>query len=68
MPHMLAVIVCERSSINRSNRQLGQLQLLSQGTADLILDSCVEYWDGKDLKPISAQERKKVRIKNKIKK
>ena len=61
MPHMLAVIVKERVSMNRLNRPVQpQLQLLSQGTADLILDSCVEYWDGKDLKPLSAQERKKV--------
>lgn len=51
-PHMFAVTV----------RDLGSdaLQLLSQGTADILLDSCVEYWDGHDLCPLTAADRKKV--------
>ncbi|KAK0084269.1 hypothetical protein PV325_007343 [Microctonus aethiopoides] len=51
-PHMVAVIVKERGG--------GGLQLLTQGTADIILDSCIEFWDGHDLCPLSATDRKKV--------
>ncbi|XP_015590634.1 transmembrane protein 94 isoform X3 [Cephus cinctus] len=51
-PHMVAVVVKERSG--------GGLQLLTQGTADIILDSCIEFWDGHDLCPFSASDRKKV--------
>ncbi|XP_070172573.1 transmembrane protein 94 isoform X4 [Polyergus mexicanus] len=51
-PHMVAVVVKERSG--------GGLQLLTQGTADIILDSCIEYWDGHDLCPLSSSDRKKV--------
>nr|CAD7588508.1 unnamed protein product [Timema genevievae] len=51
-PHMMAVVVREQSR--------GALQLMSQGTADIILDSCVEFWDGHDLCPLSAGDRKKV--------
>ncbi|KAK0168024.1 hypothetical protein PV327_001865 [Microctonus hyperodae] len=51
-PHMVAVIVKERGG--------GGLQLLTQGTADIILDSCIEFWDGHDLCPLSAADRKKV--------
>ncbi|XP_076171840.1 transmembrane protein 94-like protein l(2)k05819 isoform X4 [Ptiloglossa arizonensis] len=51
-PHMVAVVVKERSG--------GGLQLLTQGTADIILDSCIEFWDGHDLCPLSASDRKKV--------
>lgn len=48
-PHMVAVVVKERTG--------GGLQLLTQGTADIILDSCIEYWDGRDLCPLSASDR-----------
>lgn len=48
-PHMVAVIVKERGG--------GGLQLLTQGTADIILDSCIEFWDGHDLCPLSATDR-----------
>jgi len=48
-PHMVAVVMKERSG--------GGLQLLTQGTADIILDSCIEYWDGHDLCPLSASDR-----------
>ncbi|CAH3997651.1 unnamed protein product [Pieris brassicae] len=51
LPHMLAVIVKD---------QAHQLQMLTQGTADIILDSCVDYWNGKDLTPISPSDRKKI--------
>ncbi|XP_023719863.1 transmembrane protein 94 isoform X3 [Cryptotermes secundus] len=51
-PHMVAVIMREQTH--------GDLQLMSQGTADIILDSCVDYWDGHDLCPLSPADRKKV--------
>ncbi|PSN29814.1 hypothetical protein C0J52_24796, partial [Blattella germanica] len=51
-PHMVAVVVREQAH--------GDLQLMSQGTADIILDSCVDYWDGHDLCPLSPSDRKKV--------
>lgn len=35
------------------------MQLLSQGTADIILDSCDDFWTGKDLRPIKEEERKR---------
>jgi magnesium-transporting ATPase (P-type) len=37
----------------------GGLQLLSQGTADLILDCCDDFWSGKDLRPLKEEERKR---------
>ncbi|KAF4527294.1 hypothetical protein B566_EDAN001068 [Ephemera danica] len=51
-PHMVAVVVRDKFS--------GGLQLLSQGTADIILDSCDEFWDGRDLCPLSPDDRRKV--------
>ncbi|XP_018571682.1 transmembrane protein 94 isoform X2 [Anoplophora glabripennis] len=51
-PHMFAVVVKELSS--------GNIQLLSEGTADIILDSCVDYWDGHDLMPLMISDRKKI--------
>lgn len=37
----------------------GSLQLLTQGTADIILDCCDDFWDGQDLKPLRPQDRKR---------
>ncbi|XP_063240300.1 transmembrane protein 94 isoform X2 [Bacillus rossius redtenbacheri] len=51
-PHMVGVLVRERVR--------GDLQLMTQGTADIVLDSCVEFWDGRDLCPLSASDRKKI--------
>lgn len=51
-PHMVAVVVKELSS--------GTHQLLSQGTADIIVDSCVDYWDGQDLRALTPADRKKI--------
>lgn len=50
-PHSLSVVMRESHS--------NSLQLLTQGTADIVLDCCDDYWDGKDLRPLSAQERKR---------
>lgn len=49
-PHSLSVVVKEHQ---------GGLQLLSQGTADIILDCCDDYWSGKDLRPLKEEERKR---------
>ncbi|KAJ8664808.1 hypothetical protein QAD02_006470 [Eretmocerus hayati] len=51
-PHMVAVVVREKSGAG--------LQLLTQGTADIIIDSCIEFWDGHDLCPFSESDKKKV--------
>jgi hypothetical protein len=37
----------------------GGLQLLTQGTADIILDCCDDFWSGKDLRPLKEEERKR---------
>lgn len=31
----------------------------TQGTADIILDSCDDFWSGKDLRPLKEDERKR---------
>ncbi|XP_030748034.1 transmembrane protein 94 isoform X2 [Sitophilus oryzae] len=51
-PHAFAVVVKELCS--------GNMQLLSEGTADIILDCCMDYWDGADLCPLSHSDRKKI--------
>lgn len=51
-PHMVGTVL--------RDKQTGCLQLMSQGTADVILDSCVEYWDGVDLRPLTPTDRKKI--------
>ncbi|KFB34903.1 AGAP000576-PA-like protein [Anopheles sinensis] len=50
-PHSLSVVMRE---INN-----GSLQLLTQGTADIVLDCCDDYWDGHDLQPLTEKERKR---------
>lgn len=51
-PHMFAVVVKELSS--------GNMQLLSEGTADIILDSCIDYWNGYDIMPLTNSDKKKI--------
>ncbi|XP_055549680.1 transmembrane protein 94 isoform X2 [Wyeomyia smithii] len=50
-PHSLSVVMRETPG--------GSLQLLTQGTADIVLDSCDDYWDGHDLHPLTEKERKR---------
>ena len=50
-PHQVSVVARESSA--------GRLSLLSQGTADIVLDSCQDAWTGHDLAPLSAAARKK---------
>lgn len=42
--------------------QSNSLQMLTQGTADIVLDCCEDYWDGKDLRPLGSQERKRAQV------
>eukprot|EP00079_Xenopus_tropicalis_P039646 XP_017953417.1 PREDICTED: transmembrane protein 94 [Xenopus tropicalis] len=35
-------------------------QMLSHGTADIILEACTDFWDGTDIYPLSGSDRKKV--------
>ncbi|XP_050731549.1 transmembrane protein 94-like isoform X3 [Eriocheir sinensis] len=51
-PHMVSVLVRDRAS--------RKLELMSQGTADIILDSCTDYWDGHDVCPLTEKDRKKI--------
>uniref|UniRef100_A0A6P4FP96 Transmembrane protein 94 isoform X1 n=1 Tax=Drosophila rhopaloa TaxID=1041015 RepID=A0A6P4FP96_DRORH len=50
-PHSLSVVMRENPG--------GYLSLFTQGTADIILDCCDDFWDGIDLRPLSAQDRKR---------
>ncbi|XP_052262626.1 transmembrane protein 94-like isoform X3 [Dreissena polymorpha] len=52
MPNMVSVILKEKFT--------GARQLLSQGTADILLASCTDYWDGEDLRPLTQSDRKKI--------
>uniref|UniRef100_A0A8C5QNL3 Transmembrane protein 94 n=1 Tax=Leptobrachium leishanense TaxID=445787 RepID=A0A8C5QNL3_9ANUR len=35
-------------------------QMLSHGTADIILEACTDFWDGADIYPLTGSDRKKV--------
>jgi hypothetical protein len=35
-------------------------QLLSRGPADVLLDQCVDFWDGAAVRPLTEQQRKRV--------
>ncbi|XP_078728840.1 transmembrane protein 94 isoform X1 [Lampetra fluviatilis] len=50
--HLVSLLVKDLNS--------GDLQLLSHGTADVVLDACTDFWDGFDIYPLSASDRKKV--------
>ncbi|KAL7641431.1 UNVERIFIED_CONTAM: hypothetical protein RMT77_008571 [Armadillidium vulgare] len=51
-PHMVSVLLRDKCS--------GKLELMSQGTADIILDSCTDFWDGYDINPLTDKDRKKI--------
>ncbi|KAK7076247.1 hypothetical protein SK128_018931 [Halocaridina rubra] len=51
-PHMVSVLMRDRAS--------EKLELMSQGTADIVLDSCTDYWDGYDICPLTEKDRKKI--------
>ena len=35
----------------------GRFQLLSQGTGEILLDACVDYWNGSDLCQLTMSDR-----------
>ncbi|XP_055339776.1 transmembrane protein 94-like [Paramacrobiotus metropolitanus] len=51
-PNMLSVIVQDTKS--------GGLQVLSQGTADLVLDTCTDYWNGQETRPLTPEDRRHI--------
>lgn len=53
-PHSLSVVMRDLHS--------NSLQMLTQGTADIVLDCCDDFWDGKDLRPLGPQERKRAQV------
>ncbi|TRY56661.1 hypothetical protein DNTS_014136 [Danionella cerebrum] len=50
--HLISLFVRDSTSNN--------VQMLSHGSADLILESCTDFWDGADIYPLSGSDRKKV--------
>ncbi|XP_040885348.1 transmembrane protein 94-like [Toxotes jaculatrix] len=52
MSHLISLFVRDSSSNN--------IQMLSHGSADLILEACTDFWDGTDIYPLSGSDRKKV--------
>ena len=53
-PHLVSVLI--KSKTNRPSTH----HLISQGTADIILDSCIDAWTGSDLETLSEDTRKKI--------
>ncbi|OQV16992.1 Transmembrane protein 94 [Hypsibius exemplaris] len=51
-PNMLSIVVQDKKS--------GGLQVMSQGTADLILDTCTDYWNGQEVRPMTDDDRKHI--------
>lgn len=47
------------SNLHRSTSTSGY-QIFTQGTADIVLDACVEFWDGKELCMLDQTVRKKI--------
>ncbi|CAL8284244.1 unnamed protein product [Merluccius merluccius] len=52
LSHLMSLFVRDSSSNN--------VQMLSHGSADLILEACTDFWDGADIYPLSGSDRKKV--------
>ncbi|XP_072098754.1 transmembrane protein 94 isoform X2 [Mobula birostris] len=52
LSHMISLFV--RDTVTDS------VQMLSHGTADVILEACTDFWDGADIYPLSGSDRKKV--------
>ena len=51
-PHMVSLVM--------ENRLDKSLQLVTQGTADIVLDSCVDTWVGTDLTRLNEDLKKKI--------
>lgn len=55
-PHCLSVVMRDQQS--------NSLQMLTQGTADIVLECCDDFWDGKDLRSLGPQERKRAQVRS----
>lgn len=51
-PHVSSALIKEKIT--------NTYQLFSQGTGDLVLDACSEYWDGTDLRILTDSDRKRI--------
>ena len=56
-PHMVSV---EMGTDRKKAAPGDSHHLISQGTADLVLDSCIDAWTGNDLEPLHEDMRKKI--------
>ncbi|XP_077183955.1 transmembrane protein 94 isoform X3 [Paroedura picta] len=52
LSHMISLFVKDTTTSTE--------QMLSHGTADIILEACTDFWDGSDIYPLSGSDRKKV--------
>nr|XP_056713530.1 transmembrane protein 94 isoform X1 [Euleptes europaea] len=52
LSHMISLFVKDTTTSTE--------QMLSHGTADIILEACTDFWDGADIYPLSGSDRKKV--------
>ncbi|XP_061561658.1 transmembrane protein 94 isoform X2 [Phycodurus eques] len=50
--HLISLFVRDTSSEN--------VQMLSHGSADIILEACTDFWDGADIYPLLGSDRKKI--------
>ncbi|XP_076855776.1 transmembrane protein 94 isoform X2 [Brachyhypopomus gauderio] len=50
--HLISLLVRDTTTNN--------VQMLSHGSADLVLEACTDFWDGADIYPLSGCDRKKV--------
>ena len=53
----LTLTGCRDVSTHVSCLVAGMCQLMSQGTADMLLDACSDYWDGHDLCSLTEVDR-----------
>ncbi|KAM4716348.1 transmembrane protein 94 isoform 3-T3 [Anableps anableps] len=56
--HLMSL--CVRDSSSTLHTVVDSVQMLSHGSADLILEACTDFWDGTDIYPLSGSDRKKV--------
>ncbi|KAL0594552.1 Transmembrane protein 94 [Plecturocebus cupreus] len=52
LSHMISLFIKDTTT--------GTEQMLSHGTADVVLEACTDFWDGADIYPLSGSDRKKV--------
>nr|XP_006816343.1 PREDICTED: uncharacterized protein KIAA0195-like [Saccoglossus kowalevskii] len=61
MPNQSGVSSVRKSNhIIRSTHYLICIQMLTEGTAGMVLDACTDFWDGTDLCPLTDTDRKKI--------